>query len=109
MTERTIMMEQWIADQDVDIESLEAALRELASLRASIGRFTDSLQGQADSAYRAYILALRQDDCLGHEAKMRNGTFGVTHLQAHINAQGHLGRHNAFQAAANELGERILD
>ena len=50
----------------------------------------------ADKAYCDYVKQLNRTECLGVEAKLKNGEFGISELKAHCKASELLGRHRAF-------------
>lgn len=65
----------------------------------------ERLQARADNAYVDYIGLCRRDECLGWEAKVGRGIFGLHELEAHKKAAEMLGRHRALQEVANLLRE----
>lgn len=65
----------------------------------------DRLRAMADAAYADYIKQSCAQECLGWQAKVKNGTFGEAELNAHCAAEEKLGRHQALQEAANMLAE----
>lgn len=68
-------------------------------LSALLGRF-ESLR---DNAYIEYIGCCRKDDCLGWEAKVEHGEFGLDELEAHKRAAEWLGKHRAYARVVDEL------
>ena len=65
------------------------------------------LQARADNAYQAYIGLCRRDECLGWEAKIDKGLFGLAELTAHKNAAEKLGRQRALHEAADVVRQAI--
>jgi len=63
----------------------------------------ERLQTRADNAYVDYIGWCRRDECLGWEAKVEKGVFGLAELEAHKKSAEALGRHRALQEIANLL------
>ena len=60
---------------------------------------------RCENAYLEYIGLCRADPCLGWEAKVDQGKFGLTELEAHKKAAEMLGRHRAYGAIIRELRE----
>ena len=63
------------------------------------------LKARSDNAYIDYISRCGNPACLGWEAKVEKGTFGLTELEAHKAAAEKLGRHRALMEAHNLLDE----
>jgi len=61
------------------------------------------LQAKSDDAYIRYVEQLRQDACLGEEAKIKSGMFKQANLDAHRRAAELIGKHKAFSEAAAAL------
>jgi hypothetical protein len=61
-----------------------------------------------DNAYREYIDHCRVDECLGWEAIVDNGSFGLPELEAHKRAAECLGRHRAYARTVMDL-QKILE
>ena len=84
---------------DEDAERYENAHPADAGMREAL----DQLRKEADSAYCRFLDKMSSKPCLGHEAKIRNGTFGVTELEAHRNAKELLGFHRGIYHAIKAL------
>ena len=56
----------------------------------------EKLREAADKAYCDYILQMSRPECLGFEAKLKDGTFGKAELDAHVKAGELLGQHKAY-------------
>jgi len=63
----------------------------------------ETFQSLSDRAYCNYIEQMRRPECLGWEEKVRTRRFGTAELEAHTKAGAQLGRHKAFQEAANAM------
>lgn len=63
----------------------------------------EQLRKEADSAYCRFLDKMSSKPCLGHEAKISNGTFGVTELEAHRHAKELLGFHRGIYHAIKAL------
>lgn len=57
------------------------------------------LRKLSDGAYCRYIDTLYRDECLGWEAKVKDGRFGEREFNAHKKAHEFLGQHRAFAEA----------
>lgn len=57
----------------------------------------------ADSAYIEYIRQMEKPDCLGFQAKMNYGKFGLEQLEAHCKASHLLGQHRGIHHAIKML------
>lgn len=82
-------------------EGMESPSEHSHLLNALISR----IQAWADNAYCDYIGHQRRDECLGWEAKVDQGKFGINELEANKAAAERLGRHRAYAQVVRELNE----
>lgn len=61
------------------------------------------LQEMSDSEYCEYVRQLQHQECLGAEAKILSGKFGLSELRAHIKAYEHRGSHRGIMKALNVI------
>jgi len=64
------------------------------------------MRAKGDDAYCAYIEQMRKPECLGWEAKVKSGQFGVAELTAHTKAAELFGIHKGYHLASQML-ERL--
>lgn len=65
----------------------------------------DSLRREADRAYCQFIDKMSSRECLGEEAKLRDGRFGAAELDAHRDARELLGVHRGIYKAIAAMSE----
>lgn len=65
------------------------------------------LRARSDNAYIEHLNRCGKTECLGWEAKVERGKFGLSELEAHKAAAEMLGRHRALFEAANECEEAM--
>ena len=99
---RVIRTESVPKDQDVSITTAAP------SVFAKFGQIDSKtliakLQSLRDNAYCEYIGCCRQEDCLGWEAKVDTGIFGLKELEAHKKAAEALGKHRAYSRIIEDL------
>ena len=75
----------------------------VASVTNNRPSLEDVFRGRSDRAYYNFIKQIGSDVCLGWEYKSRHGMFGEAELKGHTLAGEMLGRHKAFDEAANTL------
>lgn len=63
------------------------------------GRVSEEFKALADLAYCDYSDQMKRPECLGHEVKLKDGSFGQAELDGHIRAAQLYGRHQAFMQA----------
>ena len=63
----------------------------------------ERLKARAENAYVRYIQCCGRNECLGLEAKIEKGVFGLTELEAHKAASEMLGWHRAYMDAIKLL------
>ncbi len=68
----------------------------------------DRLNSKAENAYCEYTCLCRADECLGFDAKVKNGIFGSAELSAHKAAAEKLGQYRALREVTNMLDELLI-
>lgn len=71
-------------------------------------KMVSQLNSKAENAYIEYINICRADACLGFDAKVKNGIFGLPELNAHKDSAEKLGRYRALKEAASMLQELYI-
>ena len=71
-------------------------------------KMVSQLNSKAENAYCEYINLCRADACLGFDAKVENGIFGMPELNAHKASAEKLGRYRALNEAASMLQELYI-
>lgn len=71
-----------------------------AYANARVEKVLEELRKLSEGAYCLYIDTLYRDECLGWEAKVKDGRFGEREFNAHKKAHEFLGQHRAFAEAS---------
>lgn len=88
-------------------EELDAAEKPqpAAVVDERIAKLITDIGERADRKYCQYIDYLSRDECLGEEAKLKDGTFGKKNIEARVYAGELFGAHVALCDVGRELRE----
>ena len=103
ITELESQLAQRFDAADVATASAQGFRDGVASVTNNRPSLESVFRGLSDRAYCNFIEQIGSDVCLGWKYKARHGMFGEAELKGHTLAGEMLGRHKAFDEAANAL------